>query len=105
MNFRNFPQPSSIAKKETLKTSKVADVEVIPDASYDSTILCYLSNYSPCLLFFSLKNAKTQLMRGRAVGIDKTMKRLKNKTCGDCPLVNSAGPCSLHSDYRLAVPK
>jgi hypothetical protein len=31
-------------------------------------------------------------MRGRAVGIDKTMKRLKNKTCGDCPLVNSAGP-------------
>ena len=37
-------------------------------------------------------------MRGRAVGIDKTMKRLKNTTCGDRPLVNSVG---LQSTFRL----
>ena len=37
-------------------------------------------------------------MRGRAVGIDITMKRLKNTTCGDRPLVNSVG---LQSTFRL----
>ena len=42
-------------------------------------------------------------VRGRAVGIDKTIKRLKKKTCGCCPGPLVSACCSQH--YRLTVSK